>query len=252
MVTKTWNGASADYSVASDWVPQGTPGPGDIADITAGTVTASGGTIAAGTTVNVSSGAAATALLLTDAFVAHGTRLNETAGAANVVLGVTGTVTSQGAVNFTQSGSGNDILGLNDAPGGASSFVNNGGFSSTDAISVIQNLGNASNQFVNNGIISARTSGTTQKLLYVTAPIGGTGLIRVDANETLLPTASVGAGQTVLLEPGVGGASFLQLADAAVFGATIVGFGSADRIQLTSPSFDNATITAANGVSTLS
>ena len=155
-------------------------------------------------------------MLLSDALIGPGTRLNENAGSANVLLGVTGTVTNQGAVNFTQSGIGNDFLGLNDvAGGGASSFVNNGGFSSVDAISVIQNLGNnAGNQVVNNGIISARTNGAAQQLLYITAPIGGTGLIRVGANETLLPAQAVGAGQTVLLEPGVGGASVLELADA--------------------------------------
>ena len=76
-------------------------------------------------------------------------------------------------------------------------------------------------------------------------------LIRVDANETLLPTAAVGAGQTVLLEPGVGGASFLQLADATVFAGTIAEFGSSDTIQLTSPTFDGAAVSTSGGISTL-
>src|SRR4051794_36916843 len=99
MATRTWNGSDADYSVANDWIPTGVPVPGDTAIITAETVTASGGTIAPGTTVNASSDAVQTSLLLTNALIGPGTRLNENAGTANVLLGVTGTVTNAGAVN---------------------------------------------------------------------------------------------------------------------------------------------------------
>ncbi len=35
MTTYTWNGVNGDWSVAADWTPNGVPGPGDTADITA-------------------------------------------------------------------------------------------------------------------------------------------------------------------------------------------------------------------------
>jgi hypothetical protein len=42
MTMRVWNGTNGSWSTASNWSPAGVPGPGDVADITAGVVDANG------------------------------------------------------------------------------------------------------------------------------------------------------------------------------------------------------------------
>ena len=169
MATKTWNGSDAAFTTDADWGPFGTPVPGDVAVINAGTVTVTG-TLAPALAIQLNAGAATSpTLALTSATIQRGDSITDTSANSTATLSFTGANVNAG--NITLSGNANPVLTL--ASDSGTSLTNQGGISILGTGGNIQAFGAGS--IVNNGVISMRaTAGTVQSDNFF-GQISGTG-----------------------------------------------------------------------------
>jgi hypothetical protein len=249
MVTKTWNGSTDFFAVASDWVPAGVPVAGDTAIITAGVVTdntvlPSGLTIA----LNSTGGSNPTRPIfaLGDGFgIPQGVQLTSNTNAFATVLGSIGTTFNAGAITFAGAGSG--AIALADRPdGSAGQLLNSGTVSFVGVVGTIANVDdNPSNAFVNNGTINVTDAVPVAGSLLLSANISGNGTINLAAGDTLRFTQGA-SGQTVVLGAGSAG-SIVQIDKGASWASSITGFGAADTITITSAVWDAETFTPLAG-----
>ena len=240
MAVRNWIVDSGDFGVAANWSPDGVPVAGDTAVITAGTLNLSGALPAAFVLRIASTRASSPVAVATDLAIAAGTQVQIVGDGTNATLRIVGTATNAGAITFGGSSPGTPTLALVSSGAGPTTLTNTGGISMVDTQAALGRLAGAvGDMIVNNGTISARTSTSTGYVDTIGAAIGGTGTIRVGANETLRTTNIVGSGQTVLLEAGVGQASVLEVNSGSQFHGKIAGFGVADTISAITSDWDS-------------
>ncbi len=183
-------------------------------------------------------------------------------GALNLYYGFN----SGSAANFVDPKSVEDAgsIGLNGANFTAAGIVIDFGASISGSGVLTSSSGSTIQSLTNNGSIVATTPyGPISQALEVSASLAGTGTLEISGNGTLVIDASVqnGAGQSVVsvsagqtiqfdnnADPGKG--ETLKIAgaevDTTIFGAKLIGFGSADTIDLTGIAATSATIDSAN------
>lgn len=257
MATKTWNGSDGSFALGSNWSSQAVPVSGDMAIISAGTVTATGTLPSSIVLALAASNAASPKLILSDATLVSSSHLNMTAGGTNATLQVRGAVNNQGTITATGTAPGVAFFEIDDAAaGGATKLLNTGSILvSGTALQVVSSGANMDNQLENDGLISVLSPDRTPRLAYVAANITGTGTVLLGAGVTFEAVRGVSAGQTFVFDPGAGGATALLVDAGRLFNATIAGFAASDRIQLISSQWDTAAYvsTGANsGLLTLS
>ena len=156
MTNRTWNGASADFTTAADWLPNGVPQSGDVATISAGTVFVNGLTLSGLQTIVQSGASAGGTLQLVDATNAAGSAI--TISNPNTYgTGVAPSLIIQGRVvnsgSMTLNGTVSNISFLTDANGVAGSLVNTGTITISGASPQINTAGNTTAVFENDGSI---------------------------------------------------------------------------------------------------
>jgi hypothetical protein len=249
MTTRTWNGAVDSFNNPADWSGDVVPMAGDIAVINAGTVTATGA-LPALLTITMD-GTNGPTLALSNASLGAGTSLQANDQAKFVSLTVSGNSANAGAITFSgQAGGEAEILLADGAGETATSFVNTGEISVVGQDAVFVNEGtNPANDIVNNGVISFQSGGTTGRIGIINAPIAGTGTIRLQPNTNVGLGNAVSSGQSIVFEPG-SGAAVLSVGDGTEFHGVISGFGSSDKVRLSTTPWTNFTYSLSNGIGT--
>ena len=235
MATKTWNGSDAAFTTDADWGPFGTPVPGDVAVINAGTVTVTG-TLAPALAIQLNAGAATSpTLALTSATIQRGDSITDTSANSTATLSFTGANVNAG--NITLSGNANPVLTL--ASDSGTSLTNQGGISILGTGGNIQAFGAGS--IVNNGVISMRaTAGAVQSDNFF-GSISGTGAIRLNGPVGAFLNGPVGAGQTVTFETGGIGVAMNAM---PAFAGTFAGFNNGDYLSGISTRWSNVAFAA--------
>ena len=243
MATKVWNGATASFTTDADWSGGIRPGAGDIASITAGTVSLDAA-IPTQLTIQASSSASSSPTLVVQGVdIPGGTTINEISSGSDATLSIVGQVTNKGRVAFSGD---TQVLSVGGSIS-ASVLTNQSSMSFSGQTAILRSSGNAG--LVNNGILAFQAAAATPESAAVSLGIGGTGSILLNGPVTLQLNSSVGSGQTVVFEQG---AANLQVNLVAGFKATLSGFGSDDRITTVARRWDGVDFTrnATGGVMT--
>lgn len=254
MATITWNGSDGAFAAGGNWMSRAAPKSGDVAVITAGTVTASG-PLPSSLTINLnSSNSSSPVLILSGATLDAASQLTMSAAGANSTLRLRGTASNAGTI-MAAGNSGAALLQIDDAPGGgATNFVNAGLIQVTDMnLQIVTAGSNAADQLENDGVVSVRSTARAPLLAYVAANMVGAGTVALGGSVTFEAAQAVGAGQNFIFEPG--GNTTLRIDDGALFAAAVTGFAASDAIRLVSARWDTAayaSISASSGVLTLS
>lgn len=253
MATKTWNGRNGVFAVDANWTPQAAPATGDMAVITAGTVTAAGVlpgflTIALGT-----QNGGSPRLILAGATLAASDQLTAAAG---TILQVQGTAGNLGSILVGSGTPGLASFRIGEPlESAAATLINRGSILVSDAALEIA-AGGLGDQLQNDGLISVRSPGKTAQLTYVSAGITGVGTVSLGQHVTFEAGSAVSAGQNFVFEPGGDSATTtLRIGAGALFSGTVTGFGMGDTIQLIGSRWDTAAYRQADaygGVLTLS
>ncbi len=238
MTTKTWNGSNDSFSNAADWSPMAVPTSGDIAVITAGTVSLT--TSLAGVAIQLTQAAgsaSSTGLSLTNLTLDAASPLtvvnNNPYTATAPTISVAGTVTLAGTDSFSGSkiavviGSGSTLVNTGTMNFYSSSLVTSGG-----------------GTFQNSGTIAIVNPGAISQVPVLSDPVTGTGTIALGEHARLELSAAVGSGQTLVMNDGANGQETVQLDQVSTFGATISGFSSSDLLAVTNTPYTSATYTS--------
>ncbi|MBC7801468.1 MAG: hypothetical protein H7Z10_12675, partial [Gemmatimonadaceae bacterium] len=242
MATRLWNGSAGAFEADGSWTPGGAPGVGDIAVITAGTVTAIGALPGSLLLQVAASAGSSPTLRLSNAAVGASTRLDLAGTGSNAVLRLAGTVVNQGTIQGTASDAGAVFVQIDDADaGGATNLLNTGTIAVRNGPLLLLTAGaDPGNRLTNDGLISVRTPAGEPQTAFVAANIAGTGTILLGCCVSFEASGPVGAGQTFVFERGSGGATTLRLDAGQRSQGTMSGFASRDTIQLTTSRWDTA------------
>lgn len=234
MATKVWNGATASFTTDADWSGNVRPGAGDVASITAGTVSLDAA-IPTPLTFQVSSSASSSpTLVVQDVDIPGGTIINEVSSGSDATLSIVGQVTNKGRVTF----SGDTQVLTVGGSATASVLTNQSSILLNGQRAILRNSGNAS--LINNGIIAFDAAAASPELATVSLGIGGTGSVLLNGPVTVQFNGSVSNAQTVVFEQG---AANLQVNLFAGFQGVLSGFGSDDRITAVGRRWDGVDFT---------
>ncbi len=237
MAAKTWSGSIGAFASSGNWLPQAAPIAGDLAIITAGTVSAAG--VLPGSLIIAlnSLNASEPILILTDGTLAATSRLDVKGRAT---LRLHGTAINQGTIT---AGGGPGLVTMQIGEMQESStanFINTGSIVVSDTAFQVLSGGNSGDQLENDGTVSIRSPGGIAQLAYVSANISGSGTVLLGSSVTFEAASAVSAGQNFFFEHGYGGATTLRMDAGKLFHGAISEFGTADTIQVISGKWDTA------------
>lgn len=234
MATKVWNGATASFTIDADWSCGLRPVAGDIASITAGTLSLDAA-VPTPLTFQVSSSASSSPTLVVQGVdIPGGTTINEVSSGSDATLSIVGQVTNKGRIAF----SGDTQVITVGGSATASVLTNQSSILLNGQRAILRNSGNAS--LVNNGIIAFDAATASPELATVAFGVGGAGSILLNGPVTLQFNSSVSSTQTVVFEQG---AANLQVNLFAGFQGIVSGFGSDDRITAVGRRWDGVDFT---------
>ena len=219
MANKTWSGANGSYTDGGQWTPAGTPGVGDTATISTGTVLANGVTFASGTVVVVNDP-------------------NVYSSSVYPTLAIQGTVTNAGILNLTGSASRVTFAS-------GSTLVNTGTMTLASSSPVFAAaVGNTLPTIQNNGQINVVNPANGFQAPTMAAAIAGSGLITLSSYGRLDIQQSISATQTLAFSGGVNGGAVLQIDSPSTFGARISNFTLGNTITVSNTPFTSASYTS--------
>lgn len=252
MAAKTWNGSIGAFATSDNWLPQAAPAFGDVATITAGTVTATG--VLPGSLIIALSplDGSDPILVLANGTLVASARLDMKTRA---ILRLQGMVINHGTIT-AGDGPGLVVMQIGEAQeSSATNFINTGSVMVSDAAFQVLTGGNPGDQLENDGTISVRSTQGTSQLVYISTNIVGVGSVVLGSSVTLEAASAVGAGQNFIFEHGYDRSTILRIDAGKRFQGVINGFGANDSIQVISGKWNTAAYLpsdASGGVLTMS
>ena len=219
MTTRTWRGGTGNITQARNWSPNGAPQPGDVLNVSNGTVNISGGQLPASETLNLA-GTATVNLKHVNAaeLSASGTSTVNLNNSAGVKLHNVG----QGQI--TVNADGNNQLDVS-TPGrdsGSAVTIHNDGLLTGSLNGFTTNYTIDGGQFHNVN----STAGYDGQKFTVNADVVGAGVFHLGSfhgpRGTMEFAHSVSADQTVSMDGGMWGWTDLQIDDPSAFKASVL------------------------------
>ena len=229
MVTKVWNGSSADFTIASDWLPAGVPAAGDTATINGGVVSLTNATLDGFALVLEAPANDSPTLVATNATFGPTERVNVIAHSNSATVIAAGTLLNSGYLSVAGNEVGTATVLL---PGdvGSAVLANQGTLVLAGNSQIAVQSSNYATSLANNGLVSIDNTTGTFHLAAVRVPVTGTGIFGINNTAYVEFTQSVSAGQVLQFAPG--GAATVQLDSASQFQGTFSGFAAGDKIVL--------------------